>query len=104
MNMQKYMHREETVEHDILLHGTIKSINAATLELSEINTVVSTQGEIISKIQKKINETELTLKRASRKLSVLLRKSKNRKLFSLCLLVITTGSAIGLCLYTYKYK
>ncbi|KAI5189228.1 hypothetical protein NEMIN01_0394 [Nematocida minor] len=104
MQMQKYLEKEETVEHEILLQGTIKSIKDATLELSEINTVVSAQGEIIKKIQNKINETEITLRRASKKLSRLLRRSKNRRIVSFCLLCLTTIGILILCMYTYKYK
>lgn len=102
--MQKYLEKEDRLENEILLSGTLRSIDSATLELSEINSVVLSQGEIIRKIQEKINQTEITLKRASKKLSVLLRRSKNRKLLSVCLLFLTTASVLTLCIYTYKHK
>ncbi|KAI5129796.1 hypothetical protein NEPAR06_0119 [Nematocida parisii] len=103
MQTQTYLEKEEKVEHDILLHGSIKSLKEATVELSEINSVVSAQGEILAKIQRKINQTEVTLKKASKKLSVLIRRSKNKKAFSFCLLCLTTISLFSLCVYTYKY-
>lgn len=102
--MQKYVEREKTEEHQILLEGTVKSIREATVELSQINQVVAQQGEILNRIQRKIKETEITLRKASKKLSVLLRKSKNRKVFSLCLLTLTTFTVFTLGVYTYKYK
>ncbi|EHY64589.1 hypothetical protein NERG_02399 [Nematocida ausubeli] len=102
MQMQKYLEKEELVEHEILLHGTAKSLNDATLQLSEINSVVTAQGEVLAKIQRKINQTEAMLKKASKKLSLLLQKSKKRRVFSFCLLCLTTLVVFSMFVYAYK--
>ena len=98
MQLQQILEREEVVEHEILLQGTIKSIREASIEVSGIVSVVHAQGELIGQVQRKITDAESTLKRASKKLSGLVRKSKKRRILSFCLLLLTALTALTLFL------
>ncbi|KAI5181933.1 hypothetical protein NEOKW01_2083 [Nematocida sp. AWRm80] len=90
MQLQKVLEKEEVVEHEILLQGTIKSIREASLEVSTITSVVHAQGELIDKIQGKITNAENTLRTASKKLTGLVRRSRKRRIASICLLSLAT--------------
>ncbi|KAH9387329.1 uncharacterized protein NEMAJ01_2243 [Nematocida major] len=101
--MQTYAEKETISEQDVIMQGTVKSLQESTVELVGINSIVCAQGETISRIQGKINEAEVTLKRASRKLTHLLRKTKRKRMVSFCLLCLTTLGIFTLGAYTYKY-
>lgn len=93
---------EETVEHELLLQGTVRALKEATVEVGAVSSIVSAQGELIERIQQKITDAEGTLKHASRTLSHLVRQSRKRRLAAFCLLAITTVwvlSLIGVTLF-----
>ncbi|KAI5184977.1 hypothetical protein NEHOM01_0528 [Nematocida homosporus] len=98
MQTQTLLRRDEVEEHEILLQGTIRAIREATVEVSSVSAVVHAQGEVIDKIERKISNAEGTLKRASRKLTALVRQSKKRRAVSICLLAMTTLCLV--CLFT----
>lgn len=96
MQTQLLLQKEKEEEDKILLEGTVRAIREATLEVSSISSIVNAQGEVIDKIERKISSAESTLKRASRNLTLLIRKSKKRKALSLCLLVLVTACVLTL--------
>ncbi|KAI5170795.1 hypothetical protein NEFER03_0254 [Nematocida sp. LUAm3] len=81
---------QEEEEQEILLQNTVKAIRQARSEVVTLSSVVSAQGEKLDMIERKITSAESTLKRAGRQLNRLLRRSKKRRLFALCLLGIVT--------------
>jgi len=100
MQTQTLLRKEEVVEHEILLQGTIRAIREATVEMASVGAVVGAQGEVIQKIQRKITEAEQTLKRASKSLTQLVRKSKKRKIAALFLLSVASASMLTVYAYT----
>lgn len=83
-------------EKESILQGTAKALREATSEVSSISSIVYAQGEAIQRIEQKIFSAESTLRRASRNLTKLIRKSKKRKALSVCLLVFVTVCTISL--------
>ncbi|KAI5189588.1 hypothetical protein NECID01_0611 [Nematocida sp. AWRm77] len=94
------LRQEETIEHEILLQGTIKALKEATVEVSSVQAIVGAQGELIEKIQQKVLDAENTLKKASKVLTHLMQRSRKRKAISFCLLAVVTTCVLSLITLT----
>lgn len=89
MQTQELREREEeTKQEEMFLSGTVRALKEARIEMATVSSVVHAQGEVLARVQQRISQAELTLKRASKSLSRLLTRSKRRKILSVLLLSV----------------